>query len=392
MPNSYAATTYNGSGTPSGDACKAQLQRGFRGLRFVPELEALYRQQVINQARLSVLGIVIAVLVIWTSFAIFDFIRLDLYGRWPLAPDIWVLLLARWLVIAVLVICLLPQTRAMRHYDWKAFAVYLLLCFAAALTAVIYKANGIASIETAQVVVIMAAFLPIGMRFYQALLAALIMLVFTTLVGLLVLPPELWRGQISLLAVMVLGLPIGAMGAYLREHADRRQFLLGAILQHQAQFDPLTDLANRRLFHRHANAAITHASRTGESLVLAVIDIDHFKMFNDSFGHTAGDEALRIVAEIIGDAARRPMDMAARLGGEEFALLLYGTDIEKAQPILDAMRQRVSAAAVAVNGSLTVSVGATTLDTRDDLDRLYARADSLLYASKHEGRDKLTLG
>ncbi|QYO76484.1 sensor domain-containing diguanylate cyclase [Devosia salina] len=392
MLNTHAAAPYTGSGTAGGEACERQMQRGFRWLRFEPELEELYRQQVITQARRPVLVIVVAALTIWSVFAVFDFVRLDLYGRWPPAADIWVLLGARWVVLGLLVCCLLPQMRAHDLLEWKALGVYLLLCLGVALTSAIYKANGIAAAETAQIVVVMAAFLPLGMRFYQALAGSLAMVGFTALAGLAILPQSLWQGQAALLAVMAMAVPVGAVGSYLREHADRRQFLLGAILQHQAQFDPLTDLANRRLFQRHASAALAHAGRTGDGLVLAVVDIDHFKAFNDRFGHTAGDEALRLVAEVIGDAARRPMDMAARLGGEEFALLLYGTDLDQAGPILETMRRRIGDIVLAADGSVTISIGATTCNDGEDLEGLYARADALLYASKREGRDKLTLG
>ncbi len=268
-----------------------------------------------------------------------------------------------------------------------------MLCAAAAFTAVmIYKANDIAAADAAQIVLAMAAFMPMGMRFYQALLASVGMVAITIIATLTWLPSPLWYGQAALLGVIVMGVPVAAVGAYLREYSHRRQFLLTAILEHQAQFDALTDLANRRLFYRHAAAAIAHAGRTGENLTLAVIDIDHFKNFNDRFGHLAGDAALRLVAEVIGDAARRPMDMAARLGGEEFALLLYGTDMLQAQPILDRLRQSISAVRLEQPGSLTVSLGATSLTSEEDLDRVYARADQLLYRSKAEGRNRLTLG
>ena len=98
--NTHAAAPYTGSGTAGGEACERQMQRGFRWLRFEPELEELYRQQVITQARRPVLVIVVAALTIWSVFAVFDFVRLDLYGRWPPAADIWVLLGARWVVMA----------------------------------------------------------------------------------------------------------------------------------------------------------------------------------------------------------------------------------------------------------------------------------------------------
>jgi diguanylate cyclase (GGDEF)-like protein len=392
VPNTLATSFYTGPDAPTGEACEAQLRQGFRRLRFAPALEAQYQRLVVAEAQRPVLIITLSALIIWGGFAIFDVVRLDLYATWPPAPDIMVLLGARWLVLALLLACLLPRLSRPELLETKAFTVYLLLCLAVALTAVIYKANGIPSADTAQIVVVMAAFLPIGLRFYRALAASIAMVAFTTIAGITVLPPDLWQAQMMLLAVMIMAVPVAAVGAYLREYAHRRQFLLGAILLHQAQFDPLTDLANRRLFQRHAAAAIAHAGRTDEPLVLAVIDIDHFKAFNDRFGHTAGDEALRQVADVIGDTARRPMDMAARLGGEEFAVLLYGTGLEHARSILETMRNNIGRIALPTGANLSVSIGATALGGLETLDQIYDRADNLLYVSKNDGRDRITLG
>lgn len=381
-----------GEAAPGGELCEEQLRRGFRTLRFAPELERQYRNAVMAEAHWPVLVITISAIVIWSIFAALDVARLSLSDNWPPAPDIGLLLAMRWAMLVVLLACLVPIVRTRKLLDWKAFTVYLLLCAAAAFTAAIYKANGVVAADTAQIVLAMAAFMPMGMRFYQALLASIGMVLLTILSTLLWLPSSLWYGQAALLGVIVMGVPVAAVGAYLREYSHRRQFLLTAILEHQAQFDALTDLANRRLFYRHAAAAISHAGRMGENLTLAVIDIDHFKEFNDRFGHLAGDAALRLVADVIGDAARRPMDMAARLGGEEFALLLYGTDMLQAQPILDRLRETISGLRLEQPGGLTVSLGATSLTSEEDLDRVYARADQLLYRSKAEGRNRLTLG
>lgn len=391
MPKSHYPIRPAGAVAPGGDLCEEQLHRGFRTLRFSPDLERHYRHAVMAEAHWPVLVITLSAIAIWSFFAGLDVVRLDLFGRWPLAPDIWLLLGLRWGMLIVLLACLVPRVRSRAKLDWKAFTVYLLLCTVAALTAAIYKANGIQAADAAQIVLTMAAFMPMGMRFYQALLASIGMVIITILVAVTWLPPDLWYGQAQLLGVMIMGVPVGGIGAYLREYAHRRQFLLAAILEHQAQFDALTDLANRRLFYRHAGAAISHAGRTGENLTLAVIDIDHFKAFNDRFGHVAGDMALRRVAETIGDAARRPMDMAARVGGEEFALLLYGTDLADAEPILERLRQSIAALALEQPGGLTISVGATALAADEDMDKVYSRADQLLYRSKADGRNRLTL-
>lgn len=375
---------------PSGpERYLAQLRNGFRSLMFEPGLEAEYRQLVLAESFRPAILINIAALIVWVGFAIFDFVRLDVPSRWPIAPDIWLLLSARWAVLGLLVIYLCPACYRRIPLDWRAFSGYIAIGAAASLTAILYRANGLAAIEMMQIVIVMSAFLPMGLRFYSALLACLCIVALSVLFGLLILPPQLASAHLALVSVMMLAIPLAAVGGYLREHAHRRQFLLAALLSHQAQFDSLTNLANRRLFERHANATIAHAARTDEALTLAVIDIDHFKQFNDLNGHAAGDVALRAVADLIADSARRPMDMAARLGGEEFGLLLFGIDLARAQPVLEALRERVAAMEVA-GQRLTISIGAATANN-EGLESLYRRADRLLYRSKEEGRNRVSI-
>lgn len=370
-----------------------QLARGFRHLQFDPPLEAEYRAVVAEEQRRPALICAMAALIIWAGFAVFDIIRLDLGNGDAIAPDLWVLLVARWSVLAILAWYVVRRGRAPFPLGAMGFSIYGAIGLVVAITAVIYKANGLLAADIAQIVVVMAAFLPIGMTFYVALIAALSLVLATALAGLVYLPGPQLAGHLGLTLVMAVAVPVAAVGGYLREHAHRRQFLLGAILARQAQFDPLTDLANRRLFQRHAAAAIAHAQRTDESLVLAIVDIDHFKQFNDRHGHMAGDEALRLVADVIRDGARRPMDMAARLGGEEFALLLYGCDLDRARPILEALRQRICELPVLPGSEpLSISIGATLPRPGEGLSALYERADRLLYASKADGRNRLSMG
>lgn len=389
MPNRDLILSSSEVDLAAHDRYALQLRSGFEMLRFESRLEAEYRGVLVKESRRPTWIINVAAMLVWGGFAVFDFVRLDVFDRWPLAPDLWVLLGARWFILALLVLNLIPAVRGLLHQSWRALGTYLLLGFCACLTSVIYRLNGLQSIEAMQIVIIMSAFLPLGLRFYGSLFASFSIVVFSILLGAVALPPEINSGQMALVAVMLLAVPIAAIGGYLREYSHRRQFLLSGLLSHQAQFDSLTNLANRRLFERHANAALAHATRTGEPLTLAVIDVDHFKQFNDLNGHAAGDEALRRVADIIADSGRRPMDMSARLGGEEFAILLFGTDLTRAQPLLELLRQRVAALDVA-GQNLTISIGAARLEA-DGLEGLYRRADRLLYRSKEEGRNRVTM-
>lgn len=389
MPHRDLTIAFNLDASVEADRHAEQLRKGFRWLRFEPGLEAEYRKVLLTESLHPALLINVTALILWSGFAAFDFIRLDLPDRWPLPPDLWALLISRWLIMALLAACLFPAVMHRTPLDWRAFFGYVFVACGASITAIIYRDNNLPSIETMQIILAMSAFLPMGLRFYGALLASLCLLGVFAITGLILLSPDLRQEHLGLLAVMTIAVPIAGIGGYIREHSHRRQFLLTALLTHQAQFDSLTNLANRRLFERHADAAITHAARTGEAMTLAVIDIDHFKQFNDRHGHATGDEALRQVADIIADTARRPMDMAARLGGEEFALLLFNTNLEEAVPLLERLRQRVAETSIS-GQNLTISVGASCAED-EALTALYRRADALLYRSKQDGRNRLSV-
>jgi diguanylate cyclase (GGDEF)-like protein len=157
-----------------------------------------------------------------------------------------------------------------------------------------------------------------------------------------------------------------------------------------AATDPLTGLPNRRFFLDIANREVDRVRRFSVPASVAMIDIDHFKDINDTYGHAAGDEALRHLATSF-KSALREVDVLARLGGEEFALLLPGTNENGAQSLAEKMRAVLSSTPVSAGKStfrLTASFGATDL-LSDDLDIAAAlgRADAALYAAKRSGRD-----
>jgi len=162
--------------------------------------------------------------------------------------------------------------------------------------------------------------------------------------------------------------------------------------QELARTDELTGLANRRAFVEHGVAALDQARRYGRQLALVMFDIDHFKRINDTYGHAAGDAALRAVADRIRRAARAA-DVAGRLGGEEFALLLPETGIDAAVRVAERLRRDVAALTVPYDGTalqFTCSFGVT--EHRGDttgLDTLLQAADEALYRAKAQGRDRV---
>lgn len=377
-----------------GQPYERQLERGVSRLCFEPALETEYRAAFESEQRRPALIFGAVALAIWASFAFFDLVRLDVFSQGVTSPDLIVLIGARCAVLLAIVVYYTSPLRDRVRLEPASFIIYTLMATVAAMNAVIYKANGIPAAEMALVIVVMAPHLPIGLRFYAALTASIVPVLVAAIVGAILATNGAINGLFGMIFVLALAVPVGAIGGYMRELAHRRQFLLTAVLTRQAQFDPLTDLANRRLFQRHADAAIAHAARNDDSLVLAILDIDHFKSFNDRFGHAAGDRALCEVAEIIGAGARRPMDLAARVGGEEFALLLYGCDLAKAQPVLETLRARVACLSLSLPQPhrLTISVGASSPQPGESLSELYSRADGLLYASKAKGRDCVSIG
>jgi len=162
-----------------------------------------------------------------------------------------------------------------------------------------------------------------------------------------------------------------------------------------AATDPLTRLSNRRTLDRHLDEEWRRARRTGAPLSALFIDIDHFKRFNDTYGHAAGDEVLAAVADCIASVARRSIDVVARYGGEEFAVVLPDTMPAPAASVAEKIRLIVEAlhsgAQARDYGTVTVSVGCATCRPADggNAHDLLAAADEQLYAAKAAGRNQV---
>ena len=163
----------------------------------------------------------------------------------------------------------------------------------------------------------------------------------------------------------------------------------------QAATDPVTHLPNHRALKERLATEVQRASRHERPLSVLMLDIDHFKAFNDAFGHAAGDVALREVASILRRGLRRD-DFAARYGGEEFLMVLPETTVAEAAPAAERIRMQVANLAVQpgsrVPASLTVSIGiASYPDDRTDCNQLLQAADLAMYLAKHEGRNQVRL-
>jgi len=160
-----------------------------------------------------------------------------------------------------------------------------------------------------------------------------------------------------------------------------------------ASKDSLTGLSNRRSFEEHFEWALKNIRRNSEVLSIAMIDIDHFKNINDTYGHQAGDSALIAVGSAI-EKACRENDFAARWGGEEFIVLLHGADADQSLIVAERIREHIAKVNVFDN-SISASVGVSTLSpsTADVqkrfMDQLISAADKALYAAKASGRNRV---
>jgi diguanylate cyclase len=162
----------------------------------------------------------------------------------------------------------------------------------------------------------------------------------------------------------------------------------------ESMTDPLTGLGNRKYFDRSLETAVTTAVETSEPLSLLMFDIDHFKSFNDSYGHLTGDQVLRLVGMSLKQSIKG-QDITARYGGEEFAVVLPNTALRQALTVADHIRRAVMSKELKkkstgeILGRVTISVGVSMLKPGDDMDSLIERADACLYAAKRAGRNRV---
>jgi len=181
----------------------------------------------------------------------------------------------------------------------------------------------------------------------------------------------------------------------LRDMTDHKRAQIA--LEHLATRDGLTGVSNRRSFDEKLGNEWRRERRDSLPLSLIMVDVDHFKRYNDAYGHPKGDECLRSIAGAMTEVVFRPGDMVARYGGEEFAIVLPTTDIEGAGAVARRIQQRLAALAIphggGVQGRVTLSMGVASAVPGESGDResLIAAADAALYRAKNAGRNRLVL-
>ncbi len=365
-----------------------QLQRGFPRLKFAAPLEAEFREVHLAETLPQVRRNLWLAIVFVVAFS----------GLTHLVLDASVNRLLDLIRLAVFTPILLAGLAVV--YSRLYLRLYPLACQIGAPTfgigvtvlAVIAASHSVSLIATVVLVSIYIFFM-MGMTFYSALGSSLLVFasyfICAAAVGLPLSMQVIDGGMLIFTNV------IGAMVCYNLERATRTNYLEERLLIETASRDGLTGIHNRRLFDAHVDRIWPQATRDHASLGLLLIDIDHFKAYNDFYGHQAGDECLRQVAWCLSRSARRPLDVTARYGGEEFAAVLYEADrshVEAAARRIQAEIEAlgiVHAASPAPSKRLTVSIGAACIVPKPGRTQygFIQLADEALYDAKERGRN-----
>jgi len=367
-----------------------QLRRGFAQLKFASLLEKEFREfyaaQNLPRARLS--GLIALILVLSVTCIEFVFGDSDLNGQVN-SLRLGVLCPLLGLIVVAMYLPWLEK----RYTEIAAVGVALVglvanyICHLAALQGAAYVLAGV-------VLVNLYACLFLGFRFFVAISIAAFLVVAHVVLGLALDVPlnELFY----MTAILGTSNVIGAIATYNLEHALRTNFLETRLLNELAQRDGLTGLYNRRIFDDYIKRIWRQSRRESVPIEIVFVDIDYFKIYNDLYGHQAGDDCLKKVAQTIARCAKRPFDFSARYGGEEFVLVLYGPPQDYARTLPEQIRRDVLDLAIEHEGSeigdyVTVSVGIALAHPGSgrSLTGAIQTADEAMYQAKQEGRNRI---
>ena len=366
-----------------------QLQRGFHALRFDGELESAYRRDQFRE-RLRYLRINLAVLAA-ISLLVIQVDRVVMPAISRIVPD-----LTRTGIMLPLLLAGFAVTFVRRADTWYPryiAAAMTLALIAMSWISIVAFGQGEPRVFPRLLLAMIAVYFALGLTFRAAIgVNAVAVAAFAAIAAIKDMPVvDLTHFELTLVIANV----ICVAGAWNLEHARRTAWLEGQRLAETAMQDGLTGIHNRRRFDDHLQRAWAQSVRERKPIALLLADIDHFKAYNDRYGHQAGDEALRAVAGVLSHCARRPLDLAARYGGEEFAVILFDTPRAEAERVAGEILEGVRRLGILHQGSaaapvLTVSIGIACVvpAARRSSSGLVQLADQALYAAKDGGRNR----
>lgn len=393
--NEHTAAPGHADGPDYAVSLRAHLDRGFRSMRFEPALEAAYREGQFRDG-LTYLRINLATLMALV-LAIVQVDRVVMPGFSASVPTV-----ARLgVMVPILAVALgLSFPRAAPLWYPRVMTVLMTIALMAiGWIGLLAWSLGENRVFVRLVIATIAVYFVMGLRFRLALGANLLALIFYAFAAMSWHMPTIELAEF--LAMLLLTSMICAVGAYNLEHARRIAWLEGQLLAEFAVRDGLTGILNRRRLDQHLQQVWQQGLRERKAVAFLFSDVDCFKAFNDHYGHQAGDEALKAVAAVHARFGRRPLDMAARFGGEEFAIVLFDTSREDALRIADRIMTAVRGLGIVHARSsagkvLTVSVGIAclvpTIETVGTTSASLLRiADQALYAAKDAGGNQARL-
>ena len=367
-----------------------ELRRRNLRLRFPPILEDEFVRVHLGEVRARTRIWTLLAVVLAFSFAARQWL---IDGGWSSTVGIHLILI---LPVAVLLFCLVWTPVYTRWYlRWANLLAPLYGAGVAAVVAIAVTAGDMGRLAMITLF-LMAAFFFMGLLLRAALATSLVILLSFAASGTLAgMPEEHLFASAAFLSIAAL---LSAVIAWQTEVTARRHFLEEALIGELVDRDGLTGLKNRRAFDEHLLRLWQQSLRGDQRLAMLFFDVDYFKRYNDEYGHQAGDVVLRRIAQTAKECARRPLDFAARFGGEEFAVVLYDFDESAIAAIAERLRSAIERLHIEHRMSdcasvVTVSIGVGIV--RPAIGRtpqgLLQLCDEALYKAKAEGRNRYVI-
>lgn len=375
------------------------LPAGFALRRFVPELEAEYRDFSYRSYQQTRRAAICLLLVSFFAFFAFDLLLFFSAGANPITLPVMLVRLCALLIIVFAAYRVLRYSDVATGYRWIPVGLGCLSLGMLLVTLMYHQVleqmqlpYGLEGMMLIQMVI----FVPIGYSYRNSLYLGIATLLCTCLALELSTSAAPRIQYLVSLTYLVLATFAAATAGYCQEHSMRVLFLTKRALRTMADTDGLTQLYNRRSFDLLLQRALQEAQREQTRIALIMLDLDHFKAYNDYYGHPAGDLALQRIAGVLASHPRRDLDFAARLGGEEFALVLRNPDSAYLASTCESIRRKICEELAIEHLKnpaqvMTASLGASFSNASDTTASLYQRADLALYRAKASGRNRVEI-
>lgn len=377
---------------------RQELQDRYPTLRFHPLVEREFQGFLRATQSRNLRFCIWTGLVLWLAAMVWDGVRYlhSIQGTPLEALYLQVMPAVRLLVL----LALGSLMRGVRNRPWSrmvnvvAIATLVVYCIGTFVAGYVYSMLGVSNTTALSLLVLTVVLFPCGLTLREILPLGVALLAAYWFVVWLVLSAQEWSEFCAACGPLMLGMGLMVLGTYLRERSAREQFLLRRLLVWEASHDGLTGLDNRRSFERHGDLCLAQAARDGKTVLLALLDLDQFQQYNAYYGYAAGDRVLQQVALVLEDYAHRPLDMVARLGDEEFALLSYDDNEQALQQRMQHLLAQVQGLGTTREDSppapvLTASIGIARAASQETTHRLLQQAEEQLQRAKVRGRNQV---